>query len=86
MAPASSHLSDLGQVRTDSDPDDTVVVNRPPSTASEWEVLPLDCLLSADVPAYPAGAAVIVVCYVDDLLEDGRRTIRSNRLNAHWRP
>lgn len=46
-------------------------MNQPPKTAGKWEVQSRDCTLAADNPDYPADAAVVVICYVDDLLAYG---------------
>jgi hypothetical protein len=46
-------------------------VNQPPKTASEWTVESRNCTLAEDNPNYPADAPVVVVCFVDDLLEYG---------------
>jgi hypothetical protein len=57
--------------RDDPDPNDAIVVNQPPMTASEWDVEPRDCTLADDNPDYPDDASVVVVCFLDDLLEYG---------------
>jgi hypothetical protein len=57
--------------RDDPEPDDAIVVNQPPTTASEWDVEPRDCTLADDNPDYPEEAAVVVVCFVEDLIEYG---------------
>jgi hypothetical protein len=57
--------------RDDPDPNDAIVVNRPPLTASEWDVESRDCTLADDNPGYPEEAAVVVVCFVDDLRDYG---------------
>jgi hypothetical protein len=57
--------------RDDPEPDDAIVVNQPPTTASEWDVEPRDCTLADDNPDYPEDAAVVVVCFIDDLIEYG---------------
>jgi hypothetical protein len=57
--------------RDDPDPDDAIVVNQPPTTASEWDVQSRDCTLADDNPDYPEDASVVVVCFVDDLVEYG---------------
>jgi hypothetical protein len=57
--------------RDDPAPDDAIVVIRPPMTASEWEVESRDKTLTDDNPDYPDDAPVVVVCFVDDLLDYG---------------
>jgi hypothetical protein len=57
--------------RDDDDPNDAIVVNRPPLTASEWDVESRNCTLADDNPDYPEEAAVVVVCFVDDLRDYG---------------
>jgi hypothetical protein len=55
----------------DAEPNDAIVMTLPPMTASEWDVESRDCTLADDNPDYPDDAAVVVVCFVDDLLEYG---------------
>jgi hypothetical protein len=62
---------DLVHDSDDSEPDNAIVVTLPDMTASEWEVGPRDCTLAEDNPDYPDDAAVVVVCFLDHLLEDG---------------
>jgi hypothetical protein len=57
--------------RDDFDPNDAIVVNQPPKTASEWAIKSRNCTLADDNPDYPDDAAVAVVCFVDDLIEYG---------------
>lgn len=71
MAAETIQNGDRVHDRDDPDPNDAIVVNQPPKTASEWEIQPRDCTLADDNPDYPADAAVVVVCFVDDLLEYG---------------
>jgi hypothetical protein len=71
MSPQTIRPGDRVRDRDDPDPNDAIVVNRPPQTASEWEIDSRDCTLADDNPDYPEQAAVIVVCFVDDLVEYG---------------
>jgi hypothetical protein len=71
MSPQTIRPGDRVRDRDDPDPNDAIVVNRPPQTASEWEIEARDCTLADDNPDYPEQAAVIVVCFVDDLVEYG---------------
>jgi hypothetical protein len=71
MSPQTIRPGDRVRDSDDPDPNDAIVVNRPPQTASEWEIDSRDCTLADDNPDYPEQAAVIVVCFVDDLVEYG---------------
>jgi hypothetical protein len=71
MSSQSIQPGDRVHDRDDPDPDDAIVVNQPPTTASEWDVEPRDCTLADDNPDYPDDAAVVVICFVDDLVEYG---------------
>lgn len=71
MSSQSIQPGDRVHDRDDPDPDDAVVVNQPPTTASEWDVEPRDCTLADDNPDYPEEASVVVVCFVEDLVEYG---------------
>lgn len=71
MSPATIRPGDRVHDRDDADPDDAIVVNQPPMTASEWTVESRDCTLAEDNPDYPDDAAVAVVCFCDDLIEYG---------------
>jgi hypothetical protein len=71
MAPETIRPGDRVHDHDDADPNDAIVVNRPPLTASEWDVESRDCTLADDNPDYPDEAAVVVVCFLDDLLEYG---------------
>jgi hypothetical protein len=71
MSPQTIRAGDRVHDRDDADPNDAIVVNRPPLPASEWEVESRDCTLADDNPNYPADASVVVVCFVDDLVEYG---------------
>jgi hypothetical protein len=56
--------------RDDPDPTDAIVMNCPPKTATEWTAY-RDTTVAEDNPEYPDDAPVIVVCFLDDLLEYG---------------
>lgn len=62
---------DLVHDREEPEPDDAIVVNQPPTTATEWEVDARDCTPADDNPDYPPDAAVAVVCFAPALSEDG---------------
>jgi hypothetical protein len=71
MSPQTIRPGDRVHDRDDADPNDAIVVNQPPMTASEWDVQSRDCTLADDNPDYPAEAAVVVICFVEDLVEYG---------------
>lgn len=52
--------------RADDDPNDAIVVNRPPQPADEWLAY-RETTVAADNPEYPAAAPVIVVVFADAL-------------------
>jgi hypothetical protein len=71
MSSQSIQPGDRVHDRDDPEPDDAIVVNQPPTTASEWDVEPRDCTLADDNPDYPEDAAVVVICFADHLVEYG---------------
>jgi hypothetical protein len=71
MSSQTIRLGDRVHDRDDPEPDDAIVLNRPPMTASEWEVESRNCTLADDNPDYPDEAAVIVVSFVEKFIEDG---------------
>jgi hypothetical protein len=71
MPAATIRPGDRVHDRDDPDPNDAIVMTLPPVTASEWDVESRDCTLADDNPDYPDDAGVVVVCFVDDLVEYG---------------
>jgi hypothetical protein len=55
--------------RDDAAPDDAIVVNHPSMSSSERGVESHDCTLAEDTPDYPEGSSIVVVCFVEDLVE-----------------
>lgn len=75
--------------REDDDPDEAIVINRPPVAAEEWEVERRETTVAGDNPGYPTDDPVVIVAFRNALSQEfpgysGGESIEIGELRCPW--